>query len=251
MKKAMFQIVTSISLGLLSSSALASYTGHFLIGIDGGYSMQNGTPYFIVNNYPNFLNPAFINSFESSLNDDLDNDGGVIGGFAGYEVTDGFWFAGLEANFSVQDIGKPKDFSGNLSTVTANFPYTVNLDYSRGLTMGVSGRIGMKIHEWFYPYVRLGVEGSKDKIFVTSFVTSLGNVTVYDDRQYNGRLLLGAGGEIPVHPNISLRVEYNYIHNNGTFAHVIASPGTAGNSMNIYHKPNQHTIKGAITWNFV
>lgn len=245
MRTAINKILTTATLCMLSSSALAAYTGHFLVGIEGGYSMQNGTPYMLVQGYPAF------NVARVDLNNDLDNDGGIAGAFAGYEVSDGFWFAGLEASISVQDVGETKQFAGTYPSVGGVLPYAINLDYSRGITVGVSGRVGAKAHEWVYPYVRLGVEGSKDKVFINGFTTSLGNVLSFDDRQYNGRLLLGAGLEVPFHPNISVRAEYNYSTTNGTFAHVPASVATGLSSIDVYHKPNNHVIKAAITWKFI
>ncbi len=239
-------LLTTASLSLVSTASLAAYTGHFLIGVDGGFGAQNGTPHLTAHNYPTSFDPG-----ELDLNRDLDNSGGIYSAFAGYEVSDGLWFAGLEASVSLQNLASSETFNGTFLGVPGPVIYATNIEFDRGLTVGVSGRVGLKVHPWVQPYLRVGVEGSKDKLQVNAFTTTLGNVTVMDDRQYNGRLLLGAGIEVPVHTNISLRVEYNYSTPNGTFAHLTSGVGTGGGTADLYHRPHQHLVKGAVTWNFI
>jgi opacity protein-like surface antigen len=182
------------------------------------------------------------------------------------------WLAGLELNADWYTGYEQRDFemtaAGAVATDTVL--YTGLVEFEREATLGLSARLGYQVVRCLIPYIRLGVEVSRDKLDV-SYVGPRGVVGLGDqsfiadisDRDTSVRWVGGVGVEMPLTnfralfmDNASVRLEYDYHSKGGSLdGSVFRSDafGVAPFTDQIYtthYKPHTNTVKLSLAWNF-
>lgn len=194
--------------------------GYFLLGVAGGYSAARSNvdatvrylqPNVLFSNIP--PTTALVNY----------TDGGFTGSvITGYEARCENWLLGGELSFSWDNYNDLQTFA--FSDVSAagggpGFGWNGSYRYKRDVAVEFALRFGYELESLmlffppvFIPYVRFGVQTSKDIIEATYN----GDPAVYPYstsstfRRWPYRFVAGVGTEFPVIPELALRFEYNY-----------------------------------------
>jgi opacity protein-like surface antigen len=169
------------------------------------------------------------------------DNGWLVAAFGGYQAINRQWLLGGEFNIEWQNIDHSHDY------VFSDFDVTAK--YRRKGMLDLSGRLGYALTTNFMPYVRLGVELSRDSL--TS--TFVGSITsgVLNNKAWIHRFLLGMGVEMPIPGTcgITLRLEYDY-HSKGK---TIEDFGADIRSTEYYYtamQPRSYSGRLSIVWNF-
>jgi len=115
--------------------------------------------------------------------------------FAGYGFDVADWYIGLEGDVSIADA------EWNHSRLPGGRVFGVR----RNWAFGVSGMAGRRLMGGAMVYGRAGLKVAE---FDTDYQTPSGSR--FDDTQTRLGLSFGLGGEAPVSPNVSVRMEYDY-----------------------------------------
>ena len=168
-----------------------SWTG-FYIGAQGGYGWGETDESFLRD--PNRAN--FLGSQSYDIN------GGLAGGVIGYNWAMAGFIIGIEGEGNWANI---KGSSGVISTGVNDF-YDTEI---RGLTT-VKGRLGMGFDRTML-YVTGG--GAWASVRSRYNPANSGNCfnTVCESRDTHSGWVVGAGGEWAFTPNVSFKIEYNYV----------------------------------------
>lgn len=251
------------SLMLLSTAANAGWQGNFLIGAEGGYAWRDGNLNQTILDFN--AAPRFIQATHQGSNGFADS-AGLVGLLAGYQAQCNRLLLGLEANFDWHGSEDSKAFHHLSDTNPAGLlieHHNAYASYERGFTIGLSARAGYEMTRWLMPYIRLGVETSRDTLRYTSNLqTPVGGVTLpvftqLEDKERSYRFVGGAGFELDTYiDELSLRFEYNYVPNS---KRVKASGGSTDTVIAAFSpteehfvdtKQDQHVAKAAIVYNF-
>lgn len=227
----------------MSSTAIASWEGSWLVGVSAGYGDRAG------NATASIAYPA-PSTIVTDIVQDVDDSGFIWGFLAGYQARCNGWLFGTELNIDWHDFEDARSFSytnGLLQPTSGAFTH------ERGTVIGLSFRAGYEISEYIMPYIRLGAETSDDDlIFSTTTNTATGVTAVLEGSERNVRFLGGLGLEMPI-PMVSgltTRVEYNY-HSKGK---VVEARGTASDNLTFLtagSKPDEHSGKFSLVYNFM
>jgi hypothetical protein len=219
------------------------WEGNAMLGVTGGYASRHGNIGIVANGPGQHL----------EFNNNMNSHGGVWGIFGGYQVFCNGILFGLELNVQWEDIEQNNDY---VFLDDHGIEWTGVANYKREPAVGLSGRFGSRVSRCFIPYVRLGLETSRDKLALFAvrdpFFVPL-EADIEGDRQ-NFRLFAGLGAEIPlllkglVGP--AIRLEYNY-HAEGpnTEAEGFASDDTT--LVVARSKSKTHVGTASFLWNFL
>lgn len=118
---------------------------------------------------------------------------GLLGGvFAGYGFMSDRVYFGIEADFEYSDVDQTAKHDGDRFFAEKEYGFSV------------SGRLGYEVVDNALVYVRLGYNGSEFEMKDTSG----GVVTKKDDFLHGFEL--GAGAEMAIHDNVTMRLEYKH-----------------------------------------
>ncbi len=234
------KIITILSLGLATSTVQAQWEGNWLAGLSVGLSEREGNIDLTINHLQG-VNSELIHNQE---------DVGVVGGLlGGYQVRCNDWLFGAELNIEWQELDREQN-----GAFTNQLREGVNTmaRYHQGNILALTGRFGYEMFPNFLPYVRLGVQSSRDKL--TYSISSPVDIAAVDmegiRRVY--RLTAGIGAEtpIPMLMGLSLRGEYNYAAKAGAIeAQSLAIDNAT--LVNASMRPRTNTLLVSFVLNFI
>lgn len=216
----------------LSSTAYAGWEGNWLVGVSGGYENRAGDMniYLVDNQSAVPLDNQII---------DADDKGFIWGFLGGYQARCNGWLFGIELNVDWHDNHKKHNFFF-VDGLDSTFAPTIR--YERETNVGLTGRFGRAISDFFLAYIRLGAETSEDELHLSFDVES-------SRRQY--RFVGGLGAEMPFFlENLTLRTEYNY-HSKGRRLEVNAVTPNNSTLYVVDAKPQTHVALASLVWNFI
>jgi opacity protein-like surface antigen len=240
-------VLTSL---LLPISAQAEWKNNWLLGISGGYSSHE-------TDFDNtfVLLPPGIAPFSFSTNYDFDANPWLLGLLGGYQMRCNRWLMGAELSFDWENNVKQNYAYGEMAFLP-DTAYSGSATYKRETTIGLTARIGYEATCWLMPYLRLGVETSRDKLEVDmrSFSNANADPHTYsastENRSY--RFVGGVGLELPMIQctGLSARAEYNYISSSRDLN--VNSLWSDPQFQSIFNFHNNHTnvIKASLVYNF-
>jgi opacity protein-like surface antigen len=225
---------------LLSTSTQAAWQGNWVAGVTGGYSKQEGEFHF------NSQNPA--GGAQNVFSQELSTRHYLLGLLGGYQVICNGWLWGLELNVDWQN----KHQDNNLAyTDVNNRGWEAGISYERDYALGLTGRLGYQVSSFFLPYVRVGAQGSRDKLHYYANNT-FAQIVDIENRKTVYRFVGGVGAELPIPVEVAgltFRAEYNYEANGGGVTAVgVASDNTTLVTVNM--KPHSNVGKVSVVWNF-
>lgn len=225
---------------LLSGNANALWEENWLAGVYGGLAEREGNLEAITS-HPRGLITSYIQEIE---------DVGVIGGLlGGYQVRCHEWLFGAELNIEWQEVNHDRS---SAFTNALNEGVSVTTSYAQRNIVGVSGRFGYEMFPNFLPYVRLGVQSSKDKLIVRAITNDFEDSVDMEGIRRVYRLMAGVGAEFPVCylAGLSVRAEYNFRAKAGS---IEASELAQDNETlsNASMRPRSNSLLLALVFNFV
>ena len=187
-----------IALGM-TPCANAQWEGNWLIGVSGGLALREGNFDLVINHQQG---PT------SSLTQNQE-DNGLFGAlFTGYQIRCNDWLMGVELNVEWQDLGRDQEsaFTNALRQGT-----DIITRYSQTEVISLTGRFGYEIFPNFLPYIRAGIQTSRDRLDFFGVPIGGGAVDLEAKRRVY-RFVGGFGVEtpIPVLMGLSVRAEYNF-----------------------------------------
>ncbi len=229
-----------LSSAILACTPLqAAWQGNWLVGASGGYTHNRGE-----------LNVTLINELgrQSVMTSRFKDDGWFLGVLGGYQVRCNGWVLAPEINIDWYDLSDNDNDDDFAYTDSSNRGWNAQSEYKREWVAGLTGRVGYDIATWLTPYVRGGLEWSKDKLSYSQ--TRFDNTrTIAADGSKNAiRGVVGLGVEVPV-PNyncITVRAEYDF-HGKGRI--VDASNTVLSNTVDVTREPYYQTAFVSVVWN--
>ncbi|MBI2791446.1 MAG: outer membrane beta-barrel protein [Gammaproteobacteria bacterium] len=208
-----------LSVALLATSAQAQWQGNWVLGVSGAYNwFGNDNDDNNLTIFHNTTGRVTSLNFGNNFNDDDDRWGwGLLGG---YQAKCNGWLLGLE--LAIDWLDHDGDDNGAFVFTDNNLPRRVwagTADWDRDYVLALTGRWGYEMSPYFMPYLRAGVETSRDK---ASFQLNTADnllpfLTAADDgHRQSWRFVGGIGAEVPVPvvAGLGLRAEWNY-HSSG------------------------------------
>jgi opacity protein-like surface antigen len=221
-------------------AAQANWKTNWLVGASGGYNWYEGD-FDVTIDIPG--GPV---SFDDTR--DASSKGWLWGIFGGYQAMCDGWLIGAELNVDWEN----NNHTQNHLLVAGASSFNATTTFDRDATIGLTARLGYEINCWLLPYVRLGIETSRDEVDVTIGSTTtpaLAYSASGSNRSW--RFVGGLGVELPVPAcdGLSVRAEYDY-HSRGTgLDHNGDWTGVVGNSSTNHHS-HTNTAKASVVYNF-
>ena len=240
-----------LSTALLGADlAQANWTGNWLLGASAGWAQDNG----LIE-----ISGATVDSTTTTTVDRLRSDNFAGGVFGGYQIRCNRWIMGAELNLTWEDNNDDSVFASETSSVAT-------VSYDRDVTAGLTGRLGFEFWPWLAPYVRAGVETSRDTLEVAfapidattalPIVPAAAGFGSNSERSWRGILGIGVETPVPVFMGLTGRVEYGY-HFKGKHITAsseileIADPAPTGIFGIATTRPAQHSVMASLVWNFM
>lgn len=171
----------------------------------------------------------------------------------GYQWKKNGWIFGAELNVAFQHSNQPHFYA--FTDESGFLGWTATTEYQETPTLGLTGRMGYEMTPYFLPYIRLGIQTSRDQLDVT--VTA--NPALVDAQlnlqttQWQHHLVAGFGAELPLYACLALRLEYNYIFTLKNQAMEVSRflAGTAFDpAITAQTHPRSQVGKVSLVWNF-
>ena len=205
----MRKLATAICLSALMASGAvqAQWEGNWLIGVSGGWAEREGNLY--------------LSTFDTDVEEltvvgnNLEDSGWDWGILGGYQARCNGWLVGVELN--VDWANRHNDNTYQYTDVDGD-SFVVSADYKRDTNVGLTGRLGFQVAQFVLPYIRAGVETSRDRLSINAVTAGSSSMQAFavsgSERVY--RFVAGIGAEIPVPmvTGLSARAEYDY-HSKG------------------------------------
>ena len=225
---------------LLSSNVFALWENNWLLGLQGGYLTREADVEFIVN-HPFNRTTTITSSHE---------DNGFIGGIlAGYQKRCHDWLFGVEANIEWQEVNR-EQFAAFTDALGVGF--NAHSSYSQRNVVALTGRFGYEMYPNLMPYIRLGVQSSRDKLVIGATSSDLTDSLDMESIRRVYRLTGGVGAEMPICylMGLSARAEYNFRSRAGSIvANQLAADNETFSSASV--RPKSHAFIFALVFNFV
>jgi opacity protein-like surface antigen len=233
---------------LVSTAAQAQWEGNWLVGISGGYNWSSSSDFDLT-----LFHPA--PGFQVTTVSEHIKDNGFIGGLlGGYQARCNDWLMGLELNVDWLDNHNDNDGFAFIDAVGAGRGWSATASVSQETIVGLTARLGYEVTCYFMPYLRAGVETSRQHLdFSATTVGLAANIAALGEGERRvTRFVGGIGAEfpIPVCKGLSLRAEYNY-HSKGSALEVASLASDLGTLAVADIKPQMNTAKASIVWNFL
>lgn len=198
----------------------------------------------------------------SFIRDKFVNTGEQVGVLVGYQMDHHCCAFGLEFSIDWDRVAEHYLYAFADTLGQEGIPPGIAFDadsyYERGMTMALTGRWGYRVNKYFMPYLRFGLETSRDYLAIAF----RGNPGIYNfstiiegsHRQY--RYLVGAGGEMSLcfFPMLAMRIEYNF-HSKGERVYATGAiydndPILGRNPIfEAVAMPKMHAVKFSLVWN--
>ncbi len=240
---------------LAVNNVQACWDSSWLVGASGIYAVRRG-------DLNTSLRYAFDPRFPIVESDNLySNKGFGTGLLAGYQLLSNGWLWGLEGSIDWHDMSQTRDTV--FTDVASVFSWDASSTYKRGPIAALSGRMAYEMTPYLFPYIRLGIEGSEDKLELT--LRNGNPALVYpvaltvSDQRWNWHYLAGIGFETPLWCTpMTVRFEYNYhsraksLFVNGAQALANAGVVLVNNAFTFSSEMHARTQSGKISfvWNF-
>ncbi len=225
----------------ISTAVQAEWVENFLIGASGGYAYNKGILDIGINH------PAPGLQYTATSMEQT-GKGFIGGGLIGYQTRCNGWLMGLEFAVNWQDNGSDHYFT--FPDALGN-SWGASSHYTTGTVFDLTARMGFEqITAYFFPYIRAGIEVSRDKLSFNG--TSSSGITASDTGTGRvGRFIGGVGLEIPVPLMLGLafRIEYNY-HGKGRGLEALALGSDNATLVIADEKPRTNSGIVSIIWNF-
>lgn len=220
--------------------------GHIVAGIYGGQAVREEELNLNIQfgGFPSRIPAAYVN--------ELSDNGLEWGLLIGYqEVYHHRLITGIEFNVGQLDLDHTHQVA--FSDPAATYGTNAEINYVQDWVVNLTGRLGYALTPVFIPFLRGGVEVSRDdsKILFTANSWNFPQV-VLDDERWVYRFLIGIGLEVPVPcRNISIRAEYLFhskgktIETDGRLSDGVVNPL-------FYAEQQPYTKSGRLSliWNF-
>lgn len=225
---------------IFSGAAQADWDANWLIGASAGYGTRSGD--LNVN-----VTDVLVDDEFSTTSRSFSQNGWLWGLLAGYQARCNCWLVGGEVSVDWMDHGG----QNNYAYTDADDTWVGSASFDSDALVAVSMRLGYEVASFFLPYIRLGVETSRDKLdfSVANFDNTLAASGEGQRRSY--RFLGGVGMEFPVPmcEGLSLRAEYNY-HSRGRSVSAGATANDGLTYVSADTKQHANTGKASLVWNF-
>jgi len=250
-KKNRYRSLLFTSIIFASGAAQAALDTNFLVGGSLGYGVRNGD----VTTELDYRNAALVPGFFHTYTENLLKDYGTLWGlFVGGQMRCSDWLLGLELGYDRHnlDTAHQQPFSDRPGFTAISQGWLASSRYEVGDMFSLSLRWGYMMTEYLLPYLRVGVETSKDKLSVNylgvnNYAFSLTNMQ--EKRVY--RFLAGIGFEVPIMAEqLKFRGEYNFhvegnnLHAEGAIIDGVRDPYFINEA-----KTRAHVMKASIVWN--
>lgn len=230
---------------LLSTAAQAAWEANWLVGVSGAWGERSGN--LNVDLEDSLVLPPAVNL--TSFGDDVDDSGWIWGVLGGYQARCNGLLFGAEISVDWSD----HDDSHNIFFQDIfGDNWASNASYDRDAIVALSARFGYELTSFLLPYLRAGIETSRDKLNYNGIdITQNGAVAFnVDGSRRVWRFLGGVGLEVPfaMFNGLSLRGEYNF-HSRGR---AVEADGTANDAItfvNAESKQHANSAKVSLVWN--
>lgn len=230
------KIVSLLAMGLIPFQAHALWdTGwldNWLVGVSTGYITREAD---IVSSI------TTVSDYGSFSRNSSDN--GWLGAvFGGYQSIYRQWLIGGEFNLEWENVNSSHDymFAGD----------EVSTRYRRKGVIDFSGRAGYALTSNLMPYLRLGVEVSRDSL-ASSFEGITPDAFIYN-KAWIHRFLVGIGAEMPIPDTcgLTVRLEYDY-HSKGKTIEDFGATGIGLQTIEYYTamQPRSYSGRVSLVWN--
>lgn len=189
-----------------------AWQSNFLVGASGGFAQSTGHVDFGMT----YLGLPIYPRFDTEI--ELVDQGGLASVFVGYQWICNRWIYGLELKLDWMEDARAHEYAlsdnGFFPGVGILLGFTGQFEYERSPLVGLSARLGYEVSPIFIPYIRFGVEATRDKFNVT--VQGLSQIYPFgislEDKRDIYSYYIGFGAQTPLFSSpFSLRFEYNYI----------------------------------------
>lgn len=231
---------------------------NFLLGINFGYGRQRTV--FTTD----FLAPTLAPAINAYVHYDATvvSQGFFAGILGGWQIQFCRFMWGFEANLDMttNSFKRALGFSFQDVDETNRHWFTGTTLYDRGPIFALTTRFGYFVTPGFFPYVRAGVQTSRDtvtyQVFEGDTITPIQDLSIiprrWDQSSLKKRIygfVLGVGVEFPAFIGPStVRIEYNFTQNQNMSINDLVLPITGTHN---FHEPQNNIIKAAWVWNFV
>jgi opacity protein-like surface antigen len=226
-------------------AGLDSQNQNFLLGGEMAYVRQDEK--FTTR----FSSPLTIPVTPIDYHSEKINDNGIIFGLlAGWQYRLCRFMLGVEGNVIFQNANILRGFQFN--SPSNEITYNATAYYDRGPTWALTGRVGYFVTPGFLPYVRFGVQASRDEVnyqvfAVPTLPTGLGSDFSSEKTTVFG-VVAGAGVELPTFIGAStIRFEYTFTRSDRIQIEDEALPILGTHK---FHYPQTSEFKVAWIWNF-
>ncbi|MGE4349759.1 MAG: outer membrane protein [Candidatus Berkiella sp.] len=241
-------------IGMTCSALLFPYAAHadlksnWLLGLSGGYVYQDGELHSNLD-YTNILPPGI---FKTYFDNNLNSNSAIGGIFGGYQMNCQDWIFGLELSVDAHDLDFVQSFA--IADRFGVRGWAGVTEYEKGTSVALSTRLAYHVTPYVIPFIRLGVDTSKDELRVSyrGAPEYPGQYTTTDGKRVY-RLLAGFGLEsvVPYLCFLTARLEYNFLssgknlHSQGLIIDNLTNPFFINDAA-----PKFHTWKFSAVWNF-
>lgn len=256
--KKLAAIVCVSSMVFAAPAAQAQWQNNWLVGIGGGWMHSDGNVHLTFNDLGNPATPL------SLVSKNISHSGWGWEILGGYQARCNGWLVGVELEVDWMDKGGNTRFQFSDSN---NHSWEGAASYKRETNIGLTGRLGFQVSPCLLPYVRAGLETSRDKVSYvggTDFniitggtIVPLAIIQQRIEADFNGsrrvyRGVFGVGLEMPIPMvcGLSLRAEYDY-HTN---ARRVSGNGLSSDRdviVTINSKQHLNSAIVALVWNFL
>ncbi|MBS0290424.1 MAG: outer membrane beta-barrel protein [Proteobacteria bacterium] len=241
-----------ISTALMATGAQAQWLANWVLGLSGSYNWidadENGDDQkagFLISNFA---------MTEFDLGEQSNNvwGWGVLGG---YQARCNGWLLGVE--FAADWLDSDNDDNGFAFTSVSPFnrSWIGNVNFERDYILALTGRMGYEAYPYLMPYIRAGVETSRDKVNFIVFTPSTNGGVPFltasgDSHCQSWRFIGGIGAEvpIPIFAGVTFRAEWNF-HSNGKSVDATALANDGATLISVSGKQETNTAKISLVYN--
>ncbi len=232
----------AVTLLMIAFSTAANALSNWLVGIEGAYSQRKAILDITIF-HPDLDAPPTITSNE------MKGNGLLWGLLAGYQTKCDSWLLGFELNIEWENIDNQQAVT---FTDILNQTWGGTAQYKRNTIWGFSTRLGYEVTSDFLPFVRLGVQTSRDTLRFALATNPLTLADLGEGNRRTFRYVLGAGAEFPIPAlkSLKLRTEYNF-YSKGPSVEAVGLASDLGTLLILDSRPKSHVLKASLVKDFL